>query len=93
VKNGAETDVDCGGGACQGCKTGKVCGGNGDCKSGICTNGACAAPTTCTNGAQDGTETDTDCGGLCAKCALNKHCLEDFDCLSNNCPGGNICLP
>lgn len=41
IKNGPETDVDCGGGTCPKCTTGKNCNINSDCTSGKCTNGIC----------------------------------------------------
>lgn len=63
-----ESDVDCGGGVCPGCGTGKKCGGNADCASKICAGGVCAAPR-CDDGAQNGDETGIDCGGAtCAPC-------------------------
>jgi hypothetical protein len=43
AKDGTETDVDCGGGACPPCGDTLGCGGNGDCQSGICQGGFCAA--------------------------------------------------
>src|SRR6185369_4053556 len=36
VVDGAETDVDCGGGVCAPCSGGHVCNQGSDCKSGIC---------------------------------------------------------
>jgi hypothetical protein len=42
VKNGAETDVDCGGG-CVPCAEGKLCLANADCLSASCVAGVCAA--------------------------------------------------
>jgi streptogramin lyase len=47
VLNGAETDIDCGGGTCQRCATGRRCTGNGDCQTGRCVGGLCA---TCVTG-------------------------------------------
>jgi hypothetical protein len=44
VKNGGETDVDCGGPACSDCSTGRTCSVNADCASNICTGGVCQAP-------------------------------------------------
>jgi hypothetical protein len=44
VKNGSETDVDCGGPACSDCSTGRTCSVNADCASNICTGGVCQAP-------------------------------------------------
>ncbi len=43
VKNGAETDVDCGGNTCAPCEIAKVCKVNADCQSDTCTNGKCAS--------------------------------------------------
>ena len=45
IKNGAETDVDCGGGTCSRCATGRTCNVANDCTSGTCTGGQCV---TCT---------------------------------------------
>jgi hypothetical protein len=41
IKNGAETDIDCGGGACATCTNGKTCSANTDCASAYCSAGAC----------------------------------------------------
>lgn len=41
--NGAETDVDCGGGVCQACEEGAECTMDADCESGTCdADGTCA---------------------------------------------------
>ncbi len=43
VKNGAETDFDCGGGTCPVCATGQGCASASDCVSGhACTSGTCS---------------------------------------------------
>jgi hypothetical protein len=62
VKNGSESDVDCGGGGCAKCGAGKTCTGASNCASGVCTGGKCQAPT-CTDQVTNGAETSTDCGG------------------------------
>lgn len=41
IKNGAETDTDCGG-ACAKCGNGKSCASNVDCTSAACAGGKCA---------------------------------------------------
>ncbi len=41
VKNGKETDVDCGGSSCSACADGKACSKNTDCSSHLCVNGIC----------------------------------------------------
>ncbi|MEP7123790.1 MAG: hypothetical protein ABJE95_22870 [Byssovorax sp.] len=95
VKDGTETDVDCGG-ACQAnCANGKGCKSGNDCISGICTSMKCAAPgPTCSDGITNGTESDTDCGGSCPqKCAIGDTCNTIADCASNVCTGGMCAAP
>jgi hypothetical protein len=91
AKDGAETDVDCGGGACPPCLSGQHCATTADCADaqGICSNGTCAFVCT-PNGTKDGTETDVDCGGGggCALCAIGKTCARDADCSTETCRGG-----
>src|SRR5206468_537518 len=68
IRNGAETDVDCGGGKCRQCSVGQTCAAGADCLSRSCAGGKCASPT-CTDGVQNGAETGKDCGGgVCKKC-------------------------
>jgi hypothetical protein len=87
LKNGSETDVDCGGG-CPGCANGKACIAATDCASGICAMGICQAPS-CNDGLKDGAETDVDCGGgTCATCAAGKGCVASADCQSGVCANG-----
>jgi len=43
------------------------------------------APEPCADQAQDGTETDVDCGGICAGCQEGQGCIENADCASGNC--------
>ncbi len=46
----------------------------------------------CSNGKKDGTETDQDCGGVCAtKCATGKGCDDLTDCVSKNACEANKC--
>src|SRR5262245_30422229 len=63
IRNGGESDVDCGGGVCGACSTGKACGVPADCLSGVCA-GTCKAPS-CSDGVRNGDETGVDCGGSC----------------------------
>jgi hypothetical protein len=46
VNDGAETDIDCGGGVCHGCRFNKHCRENRDCLSGLCEKKSlkCAIP-------------------------------------------------
>lgn len=87
ARNGAETDLNCGGGTCPTCADGKMCMKGGDCASGVCAGGLCAAPA-CDDTVKNGTETDLNCGGpKCAKCANGKVCAAAGDCVSGVCTG------
>ena len=88
IKNGSETDVDCGG-SCPSCDTGKSCLIGDDCASKSCVDNAgskqCAAPS-CSDGIQNGTETDVDCGPGCSnQCGTGKKCTGASDCASGIC--------
>jgi hypothetical protein len=48
LKNGAETDVDCGGPACSPCDDGQTCVDQSDCKSESCDGGTCTTVPACT---------------------------------------------
>jgi hypothetical protein len=41
VRNGTETDVDCGGSVCAACAPGQTCSAPGDCQSASCSQGRC----------------------------------------------------
>ncbi|HEY0136982.1 MAG TPA: DUF4215 domain-containing protein [Nannocystis sp.] len=47
IKSGSESDVDCGGAACNDCNKGKSCLADTDCITGACVNGGCNLPTSC----------------------------------------------
>ena len=84
-----ETDVDCGGSSkCPRCDVRQRCGSDGDCLSDlVCMKGHCAEPS-CSDNAQNGDETGTDCGGSCVDqgfpcddgigCTVNKDCSSTF---------------
>ena len=93
VQNGNETGTDCGGGsymgaaACPPCTNGQKCKVPGDCSSLNCFNDTCTAAT-CSDGIQDGEETDVDCGGPnCMSCADGKKCKLSTDCVDKVCGG------
>jgi hypothetical protein len=91
VKNGTETDKDCGGPTCQACSVSKTCLVNTDCGSKVCTGGICQAAT-CMDAVKNNTETDVDCGGVgCAGCPAGKVCVIGADCQSNICLANNTC--
>jgi hypothetical protein len=75
VKNGNETDVDCGG-PCPGCQYGQACNGGSDCQSGTCSGGTC--------GPCNGT-TNPYCGGSCSPCQDSSRCSVPSDCQSHAC--------
>ncbi|MFB6306088.1 MAG: hypothetical protein ABEH43_03720, partial [Flavobacteriales bacterium] len=85
VKNGRETDVDCGGENCPACpncfdgvqnqdETGVDCGGT-ECE-----------PCHCKNGTQDGDETGVDCGGSC-----DEACPVPCNVTIDSCIPGGCC--
>ncbi len=91
-QDGAETDVDCGGGTCAACDLGKSCSSDRDCASGHCddANFVCVADA-CADHKSDGAETDVDCGGeTCAPCLVGKTCLVDGDCASGACDAESL---
>jgi hypothetical protein len=47
VKNGAESDIDCGGSECPLCKVSSACVRNEDCDGSVCTAGKCTLAKTC----------------------------------------------
>jgi len=91
IKNGNETDIDCGGSCSTKCADSKGCTKAADCVSNACIAGFCGAPS-CTDLAMNGNETDVDCGGgTCSSCASGKACIIGNDCQTSVCTG-NICV-
>jgi hypothetical protein len=107
-RDAQETGTDCGGPACPKCGAGQLCDTDIDCEHGVCANQVCtdpptpvptAVPTseleaTCNNNLHNkNTESDVDCGGMCAaapilnKCGLSKFCEDNQDCVSGHCFG------
>ena len=69
MKNGKETDIDCGG-SCPTCGPMKGCTGALDCASDVCgMDNKCALPS-CTDKVLNGSETGVDCGGSCPACPM-----------------------
>ncbi len=92
VKNGDESDVDCGTIGCVKCDVDKACDEDLDCRSGICNDNVCQAQN-CGDGLKNGLETDVDCGGLCGPCDDGKGCAEISDCVSNVCENDVCATP
>jgi hypothetical protein len=89
VLDGTETDLDCGGGICDGCALGQKCELFLDCASLACDgiSRTCVADH-CTDHNWDGDETYIDCGGSCGPCSFGQRCLT-----SSDCPLGLACAP
>ncbi len=97
MKNGGESDVDCGQPCPPGCGVGEVCLVSEDCESLECQGAAvttCVAPS-CFDSHQNGDETGINCGGSCAqKCPSGYGCLVNADCIGNTCnPATQLCDP
>ncbi|MDC0671590.1 hypothetical protein [Nannocystis radixulma] len=93
MENGAETDVDCGGGTCPECQPGDGCLSDADCDGGACIDQVCQAPA-CNDGITNGQETDVDCGGpICPKCQEGELCQLNADCATGLCQGGHCVEP
>ena len=60
IKDGTETDVDCGGSECGLCGDGKTCGDSGDCTNAHCVTTASVGKICC----------DQACSGPCVSCGL-----------------------
>ena len=84
LRNGAESDTDCGGGCVTLCKTGAHCNTEADCATGSCSGNKCQ-PASCMDRVANGSETGVDCGGTCAPCKSGNPCLVAKDCQSSNC--------
>jgi hypothetical protein len=92
-----ETDQDCGG-VCGPCDAGKLCDTALDCLSSVCKSAGVGQPKTCqepscSDGVQNGKETDQECGGgVCPTCGNGDTCIRPTDCTSDKCQAG-ICVP
>jgi hypothetical protein len=99
MRNGTETAVDCGGGACPACVDGRACLMSRDCRSGLCVGNVCVecvAATTCPG-------MDTECRAR--TCASNRCGFRDAiagtvtsaqtpgDCRRNECDGMGVARP
>ena len=88
IKNGDETDVDCGGSCATKCAKTKGCKLDADCAATLAcsTAGICEDKDTCTDGNKNGDETDIDCGGSCkTPCKDGRGCTKGQDCESTLC--------
>ncbi len=82
VKNGDETDIDCGG-SCAPCGIGAFCNGPSDCVSGIC-NGTCQP---CTTDSACAPDQYCDSTGTCQSTKVTGDaCTASGQCQSGFCP-------
>jgi len=92
IKNGDESDIDCGGSRAPQCADGKACAVGGDCANDVCKANTCAPPSP-DDGVKNGDESDVDCGGTKApKCATAKACAANTDCASDACSYEKKCV-
>jgi hypothetical protein len=89
VKNGRESDVDCGGPNCLRCAVGRACVGRMDCGSAFCVGGVCQA---CTGGftGECGTDSTGDCVCLEGACVQRNATMRATVC--PDCPPNSTCV-
>ena len=97
IKNGAESDVDCGGGICSRCQGGQICNSRNDCHTALCTGGTCQS---CAAANDCGLDSDGDmcfCRDNAAKpgerMCTRKTCKLFTGGTCANCAAGEQCAP
>ena len=97
IKNGAESDVDCGGGSCPRCQGGQICTSRTDCHTALCTGGTCQS---CAAASDCGLDSDGDmcfCRDNAAKpgerMCTRKTCKLFSGGTCANCAAGEQCAP
>ena len=96
LRDGNESDVDCGGACPSRCLNGAMCSTDLDCASSHCDDVGRCAPMPdprCDDGMQNGTETGVDCGGVCPACDIGQPCAGGTDCSSGVCEGQTCRAP
>ncbi len=91
MKDGTETDVDCGG-ICPACIDNGSCAVASDCTSLVCTSSLCATAS-CDDHVRNGNEGDVDCGGSCPLCADGRRCTSGMQCADGACTVGTCAAP
>lgn len=92
LRNGLESDIDCGGFDCPACPSNASCSAASDCESGVCGSDALCGIASCEDGIQNQGELQVDCGGnACDLCTLGSSCNDGSQCESGNCQD-EICI-
>jgi hypothetical protein len=94
--NGSDAGKDAGPMSCAPkCAVGDKCGADTDCASGACDADGLCAMDAAHDHKQDKGESDIDCGGNTTdgapKCTLGKTCVNNADCMNNNCGAAKTC--
>lgn len=96
VRNGDETDIDCGGSRAPPCESNQTCVVASDCRNRVCTSTLCAEGRQ-DDGIRNNDETDIDCGGAKSaipRCTAGQGCISDTDCNQLKCdPAQKKCQP
>ncbi len=93
VKNGQESDSDCGG-SCPPCADAFHCLVASDCQSLVCGSGDAGfvcIPPSCNDGVKNQGEFAVDCLGPCGKCRTGQPCAADNGCQSGFCRSDMTC--
>jgi hypothetical protein len=99
VKNGNETDIDCGGATCNPCEANKMCNMPSDCASCECgmtclPGPGCPAPTTCCGtGCADITMDPKNCGSCGHVCPFDVYWACSGGICKPGCGDGPPCQP
>lgn len=93
AQDGAETDIDCGGGCPLACGYTRGCLVAEDCLDHVCGADHTCAQATCSDHVTNGNESDVDCGETCtSKCGVGRTCNTGADCQSSYCnPTTHLC--
>jgi hypothetical protein len=94
IRNGSETDTDCGGGTCPRCRTFERCATRDDCTGALCTDGTCRACATapeCGTDARGGCFCDRPEGSATRVCTTGPRSAGPFtDCAP--CAADTFCV-
>ncbi len=94
IRNGSESDIDCGGGTCPRCAATKTCASRNDCISALCTGTTCRACIVNDDCGTDANPTPCKCNetnrGEMVCTTYSGGTVVD-DC--SQCPVGTNCLP